>query len=208
MSSSDWLNIILALSGLFAGAFVSWIFFRAQQKTDFNKLIQMLTDISGSVSILKDTSKISDKVELARDLTTIRVSVDNLSHKVNGLSGEILTDIRGQLDILMRAVSEQFDRQIEKSRTILIGSIERELKNSIPSSPDREILSGKLVDLFNNILHTMGEYQRITIRNEAETTLNNVEGKVTGAVTAVSKEAKQIVTKVDALSLPPSSRAK
>lgn len=45
MSSSDWLQIVLSLVGFLFGAIISWIFYRAQQGTDFNNLRTTVIDL-------------------------------------------------------------------------------------------------------------------------------------------------------------------
>jgi hypothetical protein len=179
------------------------MFFRAQQSTDFNKLKDHLGEISSSVAILRNADKAVESVGLAKELGSIRSSVETLNLNVNHLSGTIIDEVKGQLDILMKSVLNEFDRQIEINQDVLVSTISKELKNV--SSNERNEVSNKIAGKFADILRTMGRYQSIVITEQAAVAMNKVEDKVVGAVTEVSEDAKNIQRKVESLplALPP-----
>jgi hypothetical protein len=208
--SNDALNIILSVGGILIGVIVSWVFFRAQQQTDFNKLRDSLSDISNSVAILKDANKLSERIDLVKDFAALRASVDTLGLSVSHLSATIIDEVRGQQKIFMKSVQEEFERQVEKSQKVLESSIERELRKSIPRSPEQEIIISKLADLVKHAMHSMGEYQRVSFQNQSETALQKVEGKVVGAIGEVKKDVEAVKNQVTSLpkALPPSKQIK
>jgi uncharacterized phage infection (PIP) family protein YhgE len=203
--SNDTLNVVLSVGGILIGMVVSWAFFRAQQQTDFNKLRDSLTEISKSVAILNDANRLSERIDLVKDLSGLRASVESLNRYINQLSSTILNDFRHQQRVFMKSVQEDFEIQIEQSRKVLEGSIEKELKNLIPSSPEQRGIIIRLVDLVKHALHSMGEFQRAIIENQSETALRKVATNVVSAIDEASKEAQQVKKQVETLPmlLPP-----
>src|SRR5690349_11666231 len=122
--SPDALTIALSVGGILTGIGVSWAFFRAQQQTDFNKLRDSLAEISKSVAILNDANKLSERIDLIKDLASLRATVESLNQHMSQLSATILSDFRRQQKEFMRSVQEEFEVQITESRKILEEAIE------------------------------------------------------------------------------------
>lgn len=203
--SNDTLNVVLSVGGILIGMVVSWAFFRAQQQTDFNKLRDSLAEITKSVAILNDANKLAERIDLVKDLAGLRASVELLNQYINHLSSTILNDFRHQQGVFMKSVQEDFEIQIEQSRRVLEGSIEKELKHLIPDTPEQSGIIIRLVELVKHALHSMGEFQRAIIENQSEAALRKVASNVVSAINEASKEVQEVKRQVETLPrlLPP-----
>jgi hypothetical protein len=202
MSSSDWLTIALTLVGILIGAGVSWAFFRAQQQFSFNAFEQKLSEIAVGVTTLRENVKLSDHIDVARELGAVRSAVDHLDSAVSSLVGKVVGEVREQQAELLRAVQAQFDLQVAESREVLRNSVVKEL-GVVPSAQNQAALVSRLLDLVTDALTTMGHFQRAAIEDQSQEVLERVEERVAGAIGKVGDEVHEIREKLSALGPPP-----
>lgn len=202
-----YLTVIMSLVAILAGAGVSWLFFRAQQQTDFQRLMSRLDNLGQDLTKVVRSGEVSEKIDLSRDLAEIRAAVYSLSEDVGGLAKEILSDVGRQQNRLLDSVQARFLAQVKESNRALRASIESELKGA--RSVDREgQVVDNLVQLVGNAIQTMGNYQRIAIEEESRAALDRVEKTVTSAVREVSDDVGELRKRIDAfpVALPPAGR--
>lgn len=91
MIFSDWLQIVLSLVGFLAGAILSWIFYRAQQTTDFNRLRDSINDLSrfdvSLTHLYESVQQASKNATDIKDSTNLRLG--NLDNSMGRLSEAI-----------------------------------------------------------------------------------------------------------------------
>jgi hypothetical protein len=198
MNSSDWLTIALTLLGILIGAGISWAFFRAQQQLSFSAFEQKLSEIALGVTTLRENIKLSDHIDVARELGAVRSAVDHLDSAVGSLVGKVVGEVREQQSELLRVVQAQFDRQVAESREVLRSSVVKELGGS-PSAQDQSALVNRLMDLVTDALTAMGHYQRAAIEDQSQAILERVEERIAGAIGKVGDEVHEIREKLSAL---------
>lgn len=137
MNSSDWLQVVLSLVGFFGGAIISWIFFRAQQTTDFNILRELLTKISHDIGI-RDRTLLGRLTSLDKTIDKYDETIQSLTLTMGGVKE--LTDVSKRLDTLqelntIKATVENIDDKLSNAVKNIISEIkeqQRELSESLP----------------------------------------------------------------------------
>jgi hypothetical protein len=206
----DWLQLLLAVVGLFLGIAVGWYFFREQQKTDFNRLERALgtslTEIAASIARLHETLSIGEKIDLARDLSAMRTSVEELRDDVRHLTQRILEDVRRRQVNLMESVDEQFRQRVDDSKAVVVEALERDLTALV--APELRVRALQtLQELYLHAMRSVGEYQRQSIDQEFQRSLRQLEESLRGEVGQVAARVDQLRERFDALplGLPPAS---
>jgi division protein CdvB (Snf7/Vps24/ESCRT-III family) len=150
------------------------------------------------ITTLRENVKLSDHVDVARELGAVRSAVDHLDSAVNSLVGKVVGEVREQQTELLRAVQAQFDRQVAESREVLRNSMVREL-GVLPLAQDQTALVNRLLDLVTDALTTMGHFQRVAIEDQSQAVLERVEERISGAIGKVGDEVHEIREKLRAL---------
>lgn len=137
LTPSDWLQVVLFFAAILIGWISSWIFFRAQQNTDFNRLKESITRLEGILAILGD--KINTSIDIKstiKDMYDIKLSIDQMSTSLS-------YSVRENLSLFRRQVIESMKETQKINDTILDARI-KELRNkfeavlvNIPSPSDQ-----------------------------------------------------------------------
>ena len=223
LSSSDWLTIISSMLGMGIAAAISWIFFRAQQKTDYVKIRESLTSLESknilineilieqrtstekminNIYSIKNSTSMNDKIDLFKELSDIKNQVNGLGSNVISLVDKITSDIKIQQSELLELVQQKFYQQVSMAQKTLVKDIERELLNAGKEPVDESEKLQRIVELIGHVLNSMGEFQRATIKNQSEIILSNVQSDIVGRVNEVSREVNDIKRKMDQLPAP------
>ncbi len=192
MSGSDWFQVSLSALGCLIGAGVSWLFFRAQQQSDFNQLraavLNLISEVRASSSVSESVSR---SVDTLKELAEIRSVVKEVGHGVNDLSSRIIGEFREHQRSLLETVQAQFERHVESSRTLLRQALEKELQFLVPQQ-QHEAVTSKLLDLVGHAMNSMGRFQRATIEQESQVTLTKVASAVTESVQEVARDVEKV----------------
>ncbi len=211
MSLSDWLQIVLSLVGFIVGAWVSWMFFRAQQKTDFVALRdaiqslknQDLKNIDKNIAIIQKANDVATYIRLNKEIGELHNSIYRLNGDVNGLPQKILSDFRTEQHIFLGRVNEKFNEKVLESQSTLEQHIRKELANFLPTANQQDKLVERLSELTKFVVISMGIFQRETIAIESEDVLTRTERKINNAVSPVSEVLDGVDKQVKQLSQLP-----
>ena len=168
MTASDWLQIALFLAAAFIGAVTSWIFYRAQQKSDLNRLRDIVLSIDSEMKQLK---------ERVSTVLTVDQSIGSIKEKL-----DLQKDIR---DVALQ-VREQQARPLEKlyetveNRTSeLIQGLEKSIKDeihlSLPDSEKRDELIEKLVSKVDISAEKIDELQSNLLNEQRNLIVDSAE---------------------------------
>jgi uncharacterized protein YoxC len=130
MNSSDWLQVVLSLVGFFAGAVISWIFFRAQQTTDFNVLRDLLNKVSHDIGN-RDRTVLGKLTSLDKTISKYDRTIMNLTETMGGLKE--LTDVSRRLETLqelgaMKATIKNIDDNLGNAVKSIISEVREQQK--------------------------------------------------------------------------------
>ncbi len=130
MSSSDWLQLLLSLIGFLGGAVISWIFFRAQQTTDFNSLRDLLNKISHDIGS-KDRFVIGKLTGLDKTISKYDETMENFTMTIGGVKE--LTDVSKRLDTLeelnkIKSTIEDIDSKLNSAVISIISEVREQQK--------------------------------------------------------------------------------
>lgn len=212
MSFSDMLQIVLSLIGFIVGATISWVFFRAQQKTDFVALrdaIQALRNhdlknIEKNIALIKESSNIKNDLQLNQKILELHNSINRLNGDVNGLPQRIISDFRVEQHQFLERVNQKFNEKVGESQITLEQHLRKELANFLPTATQQDKLVERMSELVKYAMISMGKYQREVIEAESEDVLARAEQKVAKAVNPVSEKIDGVGKQVKQLS-PPST---
>ncbi len=229
MSQSDWLQIVLSLIGFFLGAIVSWVFYRAQQNTDFNKLREEITKVTTALDqnrnelrsqskknnefikraeatlneVLKATVTldVNQKFDELQDYSSIREKVDIISTNLGKVVEDIMIEVRGSQEIMFMTLQEKFDEQTNASLKLLEDSLRQELKSVLKAPSDIDMVLSKSLQVIENAIKAMGQYQQANMDQQADQILSAVEEKFVTALDEVVSEVSDLKEQVASLPL-------
>lgn len=188
LSNSDWITIAFTFVSVLLGFFISWLFFRAQQQTDFNLLKN---------EIFRLNTKL-DPGEISAILKTVERIDKDLPRSISS----ILKDFEREQHSLSKEIQRKFDEQSKKSRKIIEEAFRKEINYILPSNNQSELLLAKLVDSFMDAMIRMGEYQKLNIESQSERHLGTIKNIVETEIKGVVNEVEQLKTKVDYVLIP------
>jgi len=154
LSVSDWVTIAFTFFSVLSGVFISWVFFRAQQKTDFK-------------SLKDEIFRLNTKLD-PNEITSILRIVERIDEDLLRSVTSILKDLEKEQARLSKEIQAKFDEQSKKSRKIIAESFRKEISYVLPQNGQSEALLSKLVDSFMDAMIRMGEYQRLNIEDQTE----------------------------------------
>ncbi|KPA15505.1 hypothetical protein MHK_004285 [Candidatus Magnetomorum sp. HK-1] len=222
MQLSDWLTILFSILGVSIAAVISWIFFRAQQKTDYVKIRELLLSIENqnnlsnsilhdqkssldqiknNVQSVKDLCGVNDKIDLLQQLNDINKQVGMLGGDVSSLVEKITLDIKSQQRELLDIVQQKFYKQVLKTQDVLLKDLEKEILITRNGNMDEGHTLTRIVDLIGHVLNSLGEFQRANIQEQSSIILTNVKTEIGNRVDEVFKEVTIIKKQMDNLPL-------
>jgi hypothetical protein len=128
MNSSDWLQIVLSLAGFFVGAGISWVFFRAQQTTDFNYLRDVLTKVSHDIGN-RDRTVLGKITSLDKTISKYDETLQSLAMTLGGVKE--LADVSKRLDTMkelnsIRTTIENIDNKLGNAVASIISEVKEQ----------------------------------------------------------------------------------
>lgn len=155
MSFSDTLQIVLSLIGFIVGAIMSWIFFRAQQKTDFVALRdaiqslknQEIKNIDKNIAIIKKANDVSTYIRLNQEMSELHISIHKLSSDVNGLPQKIISDFKNEQHAFLDRVNDKFAEKVNESQITLEQHLRQELTTFLPTANQQDKLVARMTPL-------------------------------------------------------------
>lgn len=132
LTQSDWIAIVLALVGVSAGVGISWMFFRAQQKTDFRSISEGLSALRNQVtdgfSVLSNSHNLRDEIRNSHD-NSLNTGISSLDAKLQDLPRQFaeiykstqeshMTIVLKDVDIKMKEMRGQLEEIIRRSLNI------------------------------------------------------------------------------------------
>ncbi len=211
MSFSDTLQIILSLIGFIVGAIMSWIFFRAQQKTDFVALRdaiqslknQEIKNIDKNIAIIKKANDVSTYIRLNQEMSELHISIHKLSSDVNGLPQKIISDFKNEQHAFLDRVNDKFAEKVNESQVTLEQHLRRELTTFLPTANQQDKLVERMSELVKYAMISMGKYQLEVVATESDDVLKRTEKKVNSALSPVSEKLDGVDKQVKHLSSLP-----
>jgi ElaB/YqjD/DUF883 family membrane-anchored ribosome-binding protein len=161
-------QVITTIVGGAIAVFVSFYFFRAQQKTDFNKLSgtvernnQELKSVANTISsvdrTIRDVCRDLSQVKIATDvasvaavnssLQSLRMSYEKLNAESSQLATKIVAELRTQQEHFLHRVQIEFSRTVETSKSALEQTLMRDIAPLVPSTREQRVVIDKLLEL-------------------------------------------------------------
>lgn len=143
LSSSDWLQIVLSIAGFLVGALLSWVFYRAQQSTDFNRLRDSVNELSRFVGTLSDAVRLgaesTSKSHLSSEATVARLDTQ-MESRITKLNANVTrvfevlgkvkesSDISQKIDSLkeitsLRTTVENLSQVVDKAVDSIVSEV-------------------------------------------------------------------------------------
>jgi len=170
MSSSEWISIALSLVGFSFAFWVSWVFYRAQQQTDFRSLVEKLSELKTDLVRIHETA---DKYQKINEYGTHQsmLGVDKLNNALSQHSVKLL-DINSTVS--------GFQKKIE----IVSKKVDAANFEGLLTSLD------SLRETTNRELHSFS----IDIKQHTLRDLTNVEREIKAGIEKSSKEIVDTLT--------------
>jgi hypothetical protein len=127
----------------------------------------------------------------------LKANFDGVNQKLDAAVKSILGEVRRQQRAFSRSIEEKFDEQSAEATRTLQEALRNELTGVLPSSKDRDMVTGRFGELLLHAIHQMGSFQRVNIEQQSAASLSSVEQQVSAAIVDVAKEVKDLKTKVN-----------
>ena len=199
METSEWLSVVLSIFGVACGAGISWVFFRTQLLTDFNKLQESLHTVVTMQLDLAQKIDLSKEIKDGVDLGSIKDTVQKLDRDLNSAVKEILSDVKSQQQELANKIQQEFRSQSDTATSSVKAAFSSEVSKYIANKNDQEQLLSSLVSSFMDGMHAMGEYQKINIEKETLSSISEIESKISESIDNVVEEVVSLKNQVTML---------
>jgi len=179
MSSSEWISVSLSAIGFLYAFLVSWIFYRAQQKTDFRSLVERLLELKtdaekhqkineyGVHRSISGVDKLNDMIsQFSEKIVVINSNISEFQREVKDVSKKIdaanLELFLGSLDGLQERIISGMEDQVFRDLTKIQKEIRQDIEKS--SKEINDLLAQKLSknienrdDLIKDLTESMKE---------------------------------------------------
>jgi hypothetical protein len=201
LSPSDWLQIVTFMAGIAVSVFLSWLFYRAQQKTDYQKLTSevqglKLTLEAHTKSVDELSPKSSDQIV---GLERLQGKVDALNQSLTQAVHSIVGEVKQQQTALSSTIQERFSAQSLEAVRIIRELLASDLSRLVPAHSQRDAVIEKFVDIVNHAIKQLGDFQRLNLQQQSSTLIDTIEQRVGSSIAVVVSEVKDIKEAVRAL---------
>jgi hypothetical protein len=218
------IQVMTTLIGGAIAVFVSFYFFRAQQKTDFNKLSgnvernnhelktvantilsvdRTIRDVCRDLSQVKIATDVASVTAINSALQSLRVSYEKLNAESSQLATKIVEGLRTQQDYFLQRVQLDFSRTVETSKAALEQTLNREIAPLVASTSEQRVVVNKLLELTGYAMVSMGRYQLEAVKVQSSKALEESGMQVSNSIKQVHADVKKVKQTLDALSSVP-----
>lgn len=175
----------------------------ARNRDDLQKIVNDITNLAFLLSV-NDQVSVNDQKAVLAQLITIRSHLQDVSENTSNLVSQVAKEVGKRQKELLSAVEKRFSDEILKSRSILTTAIERELTSLAKQPNTKDNVLDRLVNLVEQAMGKMGDFQRTSIREESKVAFSNIEKSISKPINDIASEVQEIKKRVDQLALPPS----
>lgn len=168
-TQSDWIAIVLALIGVFAGAWFSWMFFRAQQKTDFRAVSEGLDalkiQVADGFGSLSNSHNLRDEIRSVRD-NSLNAGISSLDAK--------LQDLPKQFAEIYKSTQESHVNIVLKDVEIKMNEMRFQLEEIIRRSINIESNGGISADIIVTMSRQCTELAAQFLKGQSDALIKSI----------------------------------
>lgn len=212
------LEISLTIGAQFIGFAIAFIFFRMQQKTDFNRLLEQiqrfsvehsthggrlenldryLGEIEKNIREMRLVSDFESKLDKAKAIEDIREQLQHILNDIPTLSTRLVRAFRRQQDLFFERMQAELGRMIDGSAPKVRESLAAEIRNVVRLPEEQAQLLDRLEPLMKNIIASFTLYQANRVR-QADSDDLAMQKDLQDALQPLSKATESVVQTMEA----------
>jgi hypothetical protein len=163
-------------------------------------LLNLGTEFAGIVLIFLLIEKLFgfDSDEPDPELhSSMHQKLDSINSGINEAVRKILSEVSSQQQAFATDLQRQFSTHTADGMAVIRQAVAQDLSNLMVPAAQRDQLLARLLDMIQNAISQMGEFQKLNLQKQTENVVTRIEETLNESMTGVVKEVKSLQKTAD-----------